>query len=223
MGDLRNSDFAQAHLSAKEEEKKAELWCEGCWLLRAYCVCSVLQEIQPTLTLGPNRLLVYMHYKEYRRSSNSAVLLRKLLSEETKIVLFGTEQGKAEFQRELEDQTLRSCVLFPCAQSVPITEWMAQRPGLPIRLIALDGTWTQCKKMSKSLPKSLALVHLSPEAPSRFRSRKQTAGNRLSTLEAVALAWKLLGVEVMDGLMRAFDAKDRAGMCQKHRDYELSD
>jgi DTW domain-containing protein YfiP len=223
MGERCNSDFAQAHLTAKEEEKKPELWCEGCWLLRKYCVCPTIQEIKPGLTLGPNRLLVYMHYKEYKRSSNSAILLQKLLCDETKLVIFGTEEGKTEFGREIADDSLRTCVLFPCATSVPITEWMAQRPGLPIRLIALDGTWTQCKKMSKSLPKSLSLVHLNPDAPSRFRSRKQTSGNRLSTLEAVALAWKLLGVEVMDGLMRAFDAKDRAGMCQKHRDYELSD
>lgn len=223
MGEKRNTDFAEANLVAKELEKSPEKWCKDCWLLHAYCVCPVIQSIQPTLSLGSNRLLIYMHYKEYRRSSNSAVLLQKLLPNETKTVIFGTDAGASEFNSEIEGTDLRSCVLFPSSKSVLLTEWMSQRPGTPVRLIAVDGTWIQCKKMIKSLPKSLPLVHLNPDAPSRFRSRKQTLGSRLSTLEAVALAWKLLGVDVMDGLIRAFDAKDRAGMSQKHRDSELSD
>ena len=136
-------------------------------------------------------------------------------------VLFGTEDGTKEFNAELVDERYRSCVLFPSDNSVPLTEWTARRPGDPVRLIALDGTWKQCKKMSKCLPKSLQLVRLDPDTPSLFRSRKQTSRNRLSTLEAVALAWKLIGVDVADTLMEAFILKDKAGLKQRHRSYDM--
>jgi hypothetical protein len=62
-------------------------------------MCAAYDELGTLPDIG-HFCLLYMHYKEYLKTSNSGVLLTNILPENAKICLYGTDQMAAEFLAE---------------------------------------------------------------------------------------------------------------------------
>lgn len=102
----------------------------------------------------------------------------------------------------------RTGLLFPRADSRDLEELEpAERPE---HLVVLDGTWPQARTLYRRNPWLRALPHyrLSPDAPSRYRIRKEPSPDYVSTLESVLLALHALEPDTagLHGLLSAFDA-----------------
>jgi DTW domain-containing protein YfiP len=163
---------------------------------------------------------MYMHYKEYKRTSNSGNLACTLLGAE--LFLYGVDAQDQRFTEGLKDTLFVPCVLYPCSTAVDLQEWKsALNPGQLVKLIVLDGTWTQAKRIAKQLPPELPRVKLSPASISLYKSRKQAFSSRVSSIEAVALALQaMIGGSIQDYLTEAFVMKDRGVVAQNFRDYD---
>ena len=80
----------------------------------------------------------------------------------------------------------------------------------PSCLVVLDGTWHHARRLYRDNPWLAALpaVRLSPEAPSRYRIRRQARPEHLSTIESIVAALQALEPDTpgLDDLLDAFDA-----------------
>ena len=113
-----------------------------------------------------------------------------------------------------------TAILFPDDCARPFEAWQAKPPK---RLVVLDGTWSQAKKLLTSNPRLAALPKLSfqPAEPGRYRIRKEPTDQHLSTIEATAAVLGALegDVDAYRALLQPFDAMvetqlgflDRAG------------
>jgi len=87
-------------------------------------------------------------------------------------------------------------LLFPSAQPTPPLH------APPRRLICVDGSWPQARRMVQRIAALHALPRLSlPPPPARPRLRAETVEAGMSTLEAIAAAYEHLGErEIARGL-----------------------
>jgi len=203
-----------------QSKKDPERWCEACWLLKTACVCDNFAALGPPPSLEGHQVVVYMHYKEYKRASNTGNLATTLLGAER--FLFGIDKEDQNFSENLKDSHFAPCVLFPSLDAVDLEEWKESLPsGQPIKLIIVDGTWTQAKRVAKHIPASIPRVKLTPTSISQYKSRKQSSSLRVSSLEALALALHtVVGASLQEYLSRAFVIKDRGMTAQKKQDYD---
>jgi DTW domain-containing protein YfiP len=99
---------------------------------------------------------------------------------------------------------------------MPLHEWKAAQPpdANRVTLVVPDGTWRQTKRVRYRIPDlaRVPLVCLSAGLTSRFRLRRASSSQHLSTLEAIAHALRILdGPEIADRLMHIFQViVDRA-------------
>jgi DTW domain-containing protein YfiP len=82
-------------------------------------------------------------------------------------------------------------------------------PPSPVTLVVIDGTWWQAQKLLKQNPflATLPRYSLAPDAPSRYRIRKEPALHCVSTIEAIVQALSVLeGRADFAPLLGPFDA-----------------
>jgi hypothetical protein len=79
----------------------------------------------------------------------------------------------------------------------------------PDQLVILDGTWHHAKTLFRDIPAlhKLPQYQLSPEAPGRYRIRREPTATSLSTLEATVAALRVLepATAGFDRLLEAFE------------------
>jgi DTW domain-containing protein YfiP len=152
--------------------------CERCLLQRRVCLCAAIPTL-PTRT----RIVIVRHHLERHRSSNSGRLAHLALPN-SEIVEHGGSGGPARLPA-LEGAWL----LFPEGEA-------AREPPAapPAQLVVLDATWSQARRMYRKLHalRGLPVLRL-PEAPmAAGRLRESPAPGRVSTIEAIARALRLL-------------------------------
>jgi len=117
-------------------------------------------------------------------------------------------EGDARYRGRMASDRARSIVLYPSEGARPITE-LSDRAE-PLTLWAIDGTWSQAKKVWQANPslRSLPAYRLDPQVPSRYVIRGEPEPHCLSTVEAIAAA-----LDVLEGppgrhasLLRPLDA-----------------
>ena len=144
------------------------------------------------------RVVIVRHHLEQHRSSNSGRLAHLALPNSV-IVDHGGDAGSARLP-ELDGAWL----LYP------LGEVTRERPLVPPRqLVVLDATWSQARRMYRKLDvvRRLPTLHLSDDAPMAVARLRESPGpGRVSTLEAIARALRLLdGDDVAAPLERLFD------------------
>jgi tRNA-uridine aminocarboxypropyltransferase len=168
-----------------------ETRCPRCLLLPRVCLCADIPTL-PTRT----RILVVRHHLERWRSSNSGRLAHLALPNSA-IIDHGGIAGVAALP-PLDGAWL----LFP--EGEPVTT--APVPP-PRQLVVLDATWSQARRMYRKLAglRGLPILRL-PDAPMPpARLRESPAPGRVSTIEAIARALRLLeGNAAADGLEALF-------------------
>ncbi|MBA2539268.1 MAG: DTW domain-containing protein [Deltaproteobacteria bacterium] len=156
--------------------------CQRCLLAR--CLCAEIPTVETR-----THVVIVRHHSERFRSSNSGRLAHLALPN-SRLVEHGGPTGTAALP-PLDGAWL----VFP--EGEPTTEWPADRP-LPTQLIVLDATWSQARKMFRKLGvlRGVPLLRL-PEGELPARLRTAPSPDRVSTLEAIARALRLVESEAV--------------------------
>lgn len=160
--------------------------CERCRIYKPLCFCSEI----PSIDLG-TRVLVLMHSREQKLTTNSATLACMALKN-SEILVRGGQDRSAELPAILKN--IESvALLFPFEDAVELTPTLAQ--SLPPRLTVIvpDGSWRQARRLANrvrlnSAARKLILLKLPQGSQSVYRLRKESQENHLSTCESIARA-----------------------------------
>ncbi len=169
--------------------------CQRCWILGAFCICPNL----PVVTTR-TEVLVVRHERESWKSTGTA-RIAALGMPRLRILDFkeNSEPARSELPHEVGVGTH---LLFPTDQSAP---WDG---SVVTKLVLLDGTWRQVRRMYAKLPALHSLPRLAlPEKVLkvlRLRDSKFEAGR--STLEAIAEAIALLEGEALAAPLQTLHA-----------------
>jgi DTW domain-containing protein YfiP len=173
--------------------------CIGCRLRREECVCAHA----PRLCLA-TRLIVIIHSKEWRRTTNTGHFARLAL-QGAEVRLHGSpKQQVSSAGIEAVPSTL---VLYPGRGADPLSaESIASLPR-PLTLLVPDGNWNQTQHMMRRLPmlsqaRPVCVAERGLDHPGLRRNR---GADRMSTFEAIAQALGILeGQATEDHLLRFF-------------------
>jgi DTW domain-containing protein len=152
--------------------------CPRCVLQLAVCVCQEIPRVQAT-----TEIVLIRHVTELFLTSNTGRFAALSLPN-SRLMAYG---GGADFDASTLSEP--GTALLYCSGPAP-------RPlsFVPRRLIVLDGSFRQARRMYKRVPELRDLPELSLPAPAvtPTRLRRPTLPEGMSTLEAVAAALSLL-------------------------------
>jgi tRNA-uridine aminocarboxypropyltransferase len=157
------------------------------------CICALVPRIATR-----TRLLLVLHQLEDRKPTNTGRLAARCLVNSA----IAARGGQAPAPLWAGTQPV---LLFPHAEARPLEHW--RDAGQPLTLVVPDGTWRQANKARRRVPglSDLPCVALPPAARSSYRLRHDRRPDRVSTIEAVALALRILeGPEAAEPLERIF-------------------
>ena len=174
--------------------------CFRCYQRREICICPIL----PTVTTR-TEFLILRHIYEAERPSNTGRLVA-LAMPNSRIISCGggTRIGLAP----IDDEFLRASgtwLLWPDGTG---TQSGMSDLTPPDRVVVIDATWQQARRLYSSMPVLWALPRLVLPEPTRSRDRlrEQHRSDGMSTLEAVAAAVaKIEGVEAARPLEKIYD------------------
>jgi DTW domain-containing protein YfiP len=165
------------------------------------CICAAL----PTLELS-TRVVIVQHVKERQKPTNTARLAHRMLAG-SRIIHFPPEEGIFDAS-PLEDPDVDYDVVFPRDDAVTLTPDIARaKSGRERCYVVLDGTWRQCSRMSRRVPRvrDLRCLALPPGAPSIWGMRRQHDPRGLCTMEAIIRLLEMTeGPDAVAPLNRAF-------------------
>lgn len=164
------------------------------------CLCAHVQPIKPL-----TQLLVLQHPSEVAHKKNSVRVL-SLAIPDTQVYVGESEADFAALRVQLSRYQRPIYLVYPSEQSVSVE---GQSISADCVLLLLDGTWRKAFKILQLNPwlAQFPALHLAPGYASRYRIRKSSRSDSLSTLEASAYMLKALdGTLAVDPLLAAFDA-----------------
>jgi DTW domain-containing protein YfiP len=167
---------------------------------REACVCAHA----PRLNIS-TRLIVIIHAKEWRRSTNTGHLAR-LAVKDGEVRLQGLP-NRIVSSVGVDSISPSTLVLYPGRGAQPLTvESIASLPR-PLTLLVPDGNWTQAKNMMRRVPMLRDAQPFRLGGPSLDLQclRYNRCADRMSTFEAIAQALGILeGHETEDQLLKFF-------------------
>lgn len=207
-----NSVHARKYVE-KIDSFKSERWCDSCWLLKHLCICLNLPILEP---ITPVKFHLFVHYKEYKRTSNTGILIKKLLPN-SGVYISGYEEDRQSLVSDIENKP-NVCVLYPGDKSINLEAWLDTCTESEKHFILLDSTWNQGRKLLNSLPSNIPRVKLVSNSSSLIKCKKQTNKGYFSTLECAALILRQLGdLKAYEEVMKAFVLKDKAALKQTNK------
>jgi DTW domain-containing protein len=160
---------------------------------RTLCICALVPRVETR-----TRLLLILHQLEDRKPTNTGRLAARCLVNSAVSTRGGAPPAT-------HWQGTQPVLLFPYEGSRPLEEW--RDSPLPLTLVVPDGTWRQANKARRRVPglSDLPCVSLPPAARSTYRLRHDKRPDRVSTIEAVMLALRILeGPSAAEPLERIF-------------------
>lgn len=173
--------------------------CPRCERPAPTCLCAAM----PAPVAIRTELLILQHPAEAGHAKNTAAFLTLGLSPAARLL-----RGEA-FDASLAGPG--TALLYPGEVAAP-------PPADLSRLILLDGSWRQSRRLLAANPWLATLPRLAlPPQPGRYAIRRAHRPGQLSTLEAGLHALALLegGAERFEPLWAAFDAFVRAGLARR--------
>ena len=174
--------------------------CPRCYQRREICLCPILPTVKTR-----TEFLILRHIYEAERPSNTGRLVA-LTMPNSRIIPCGG--GTRIGLSPVDDEFLRlrgTWLLWPDGTG---TQPDISDLTLPSRVVIIDATWQQARRLYGSMPVLRALPRLVLPAPiqCRERLREQHRSDGMSTLEAVAAAvTKLEGIETAMPLEELYD------------------
>ena len=174
--------------------------CPRCYQRREICICPVLPMVQTRTDI-----LILRHVYEAERPSNTGRLVAMAMTNSRIIPCGGGSRiGLAPVDNELL-RTPGTWLLWPDGTSA---DYHASDMVPPARVVVIDATWQQARRLYRNIPVLRELPRLALKAPIRTRDRlrEQHRSDGMSTLEAVAASVaKLEGVEAARPLEKLYD------------------
>ena len=175
-------------------------YCPHCSYPLTACLCDHVQPIQPQ-----TQLVILQHPSEVEHKKNSVKVL-SLVIPDTQVYVGETEADFALLSKQLMNCGRPVYLVYPSERSVSVEQ---QTISADCILLLIDGTWRKAFKILQLNPwlTQLPAVHLPEGYASRYKIRKSSRSDSLSTLEASAYMLKALdeGLDV-NPLLAAFDA-----------------
>ncbi|HET7500519.1 MAG TPA: tRNA-uridine aminocarboxypropyltransferase [Kofleriaceae bacterium] len=166
--------------------------CPRCLLAARVCLCAAIPAV-----VTRTRVVIVRHHSERWRSSNSGRLAHLALPN-SEIVEHGGVAGPAVLP-----PLAGAWLVFP--EGAPATAPPVPPPG---QLVVLDATWSQARRMFRKLAglRGLPILRL-PDAPMpAARLRESPSPGRVSTIEAIARALRLIEGEAAAAPLEALFA-----------------
>lgn len=195
--DRRLSDVAKFWKNKRDGVFNRGIKCSSCFMVKHYCICSLLESACGDHVPLKANVLSFMHYKEYGAASNTGKLLTITQPDRTANFMFANVEDEIKLASALEQRP--SFLLFPSVASRPLGEYydFIQSCNGDVNLCVIDSTWSQGKAMERLIPSNIPRVNINDIAiasgPSVYYSRKQTICSRISTIEAIARALEIMG------------------------------
>ena len=152
--------------------------CPRCERPLAGCLCPCIRPLDNAVPL-----LILQHPDEARQAKGTAALLQLCLSR--------CERQVGEQFAPPADDGHPLLLLYPPEPQAAAPSCPAPTAGRALpRLVLLDGTWRQSRRLLRASPwlQGLPRLALAAPPPSRYAIRKAHAPHQLSSLEAAALA-----------------------------------
>jgi len=163
--------------------------CLRCKIHHTLCFCEELKNYDTK-----TRVSIIMHHRETHLTSNTANLA-KLVLNNASIYLRGLPNKAFHVDALNLSQNEMPLFLFPHENAVTLDEhFMEKYHENNFHLIIPDGTWSQAVKTYRREPgfSSILCVKLKEGPAGRYKLRKSSDTNRLSTFEAIARALSVL-------------------------------
>lgn len=174
--------------------------CPMCFLHRSRCICDFI----PKHDLK-TRVSLIIHAKELKRTTNTGRLALHALVNSGMYV-----RGKQTERLDLTsllDPNYETYVLFPSEDAINLEDINPQKP---VQLIVTDGNWRQASKLNTRHPElsHLPRVKIGAANTAQYHLRKEHFSEGLATLEAIALALRIVeGESVGDSLLALYNRK----------------
>lgn len=178
-------------------------YCPGCHYPATVCICDTLQPLS-----ARQNIIILQHPGEVKHAKNTTRLISLCMPDVT--VLRG--EGPDRFS-ELIKQSSNTpddyALIYPSASSKALEDHSAQF-ALPNQktLILIDATWRKAFKIWQLNPwlRALPSWHFAAPPASKYRIRKTSVANGLSTLEALAYTLSLTEKLDCQPLLQSFTA-----------------
>lgn len=170
--------------------------CQECKQVKKLCVCNVIDHIDTD-----TRVIVFMHYREFNKSSNTGRLVKCSLNN-SEVHLVGLKDKPLDIS-DLDNDKYRKIFLFPRKNAKVITPEILEIDKRPVMLIIPDGNWNQASHMYTRIAcrNNIECVKLPPGPPVEYKIRDNIFPERLSTFEAITRAMGIIeGKHVEDEL-----------------------
>ncbi|MSU78040.1 MAG: DTW domain-containing protein [Gemmataceae bacterium] len=173
--------------------------CMTCRLRIADCACAEA----PRLDIA-TRLIVIIHAKEWRRSSNTGYLAR-LATKAGEVRVHGLPH-QAISSEGIDAGSRATLALYPGRGAIPLTAAFLTSLPRPLTLLVPDGNWMQAKNMMRRLPMLARAQPVRLDGPSLGLAclRRNAYPDRMSTFEAIAQALGILENETIAATMLNF-------------------
>jgi DTW domain-containing protein len=175
--------------------------CLSCRVNNQLCVCEFI--IPFTIE---TKVSLIVHVRELKLTSNTAQFAKKMLPEDSEIVIRGRINEIFDATPTLA-RPGRALFLYPHEDALELNDdFKAKYPG-PYHLIVPDGNWQQARKVRQREEglSSLPAVKLPPGIISEYGLRKAQHPEWVSTYEAMAHALGILeSPEITQKLMKFF-------------------
>lgn len=184
--------------------------CLRCYLRREICICPILPMVQTRV-----EYLILRHIWEAERPSNTGRLVA-LAMPNSRIISCGG--GDRIGLSPVNDELLRApgtWLLWPDGIGTRLQMTTLTPPD---RVVVLDATWHQARRLYRRMPVLRTIPRLVLPAPAQYRDRlrEQRRLDGMSTIEAVAAAVaKLEGAHVAEPLERLYDEVVRRTITQR--------
>ncbi|KAJ1608194.1 yfiP-like protein [Cryptosporidium canis] len=214
----RRFQRSMRELAERESEGYAFVKCRSCFLVkRDHCICEELSGLAGRMRevrASPEiRFIIIMNDREYFRSSNTGKLVRRLVAG-SEILIHGLPESPGRLEEILSQDSEdfhETVILFPSRASRSVADYFsevvqdrypaffAKEPEgsqasqdffgrLRLKVILIDGTWSQAKSINKALPDRIPRIIISSKLISDFGPlRKQNKAGNISTVEAASL------------------------------------
>lgn len=163
--------------------------CLKCKIHHTLCFCHEIQTMETR-----SRVSIIMHHRERYLTSNTANLATMVLPK-AQICLRGLPEKPFTFSDLKIEPEEKALYLFPHENAVVLDhDFLEQYKNQRFHLVVPDGTWTQavkCYRREKEL-ECIQCVKLPAGKPGRYRLRKSSDENKLSTFEAISRALGIL-------------------------------
>ncbi len=174
--------------------------CDGCGRPVRVCLCAHV-----TKMTARTKVVVLQHPREADVPIGTVRLLELGLDGVERHVGVTFEDDHPA-RRAIAGGGAPPILLFPGPEARDLA---VDPPRHPVTLVVIDGTWWQAQKLLKQNPflASLPRYSLAPDAPSRYRIRKEPASHCVSTIEAIVQALSVLESRAdLAPLLAPFDA-----------------